>query len=491
MAESGARRKEQAANVKMNGHAVNLTNETGFSLSNDRKFVGGDSSGNRSKKRERRHIYHDILPLKVEPVGGSACNSNHHNQENINEELKTCNMPSAMSHHEPDCLLVKPAIPPKPKYILRDKKVRHVYQSIDVIATSKSVTASPPPLPCKPPRLQRNKGKNADSPPPLPPRVVNEDAIRQRHKLDKEYFENLRKSVDDELLGLAEEHDLPVPLNAPNTQNMQLQRFDYGAHSPPLNLNNARLHPYDTTARRHSLPVYESISDENTDGVQEFASRAYFDDPNREMGTYNEIESSQVNLAKNFQLLKRCGWYWGNMTWQEAEELLSKRDGDGAFLMRDSQDPRHLLTLTVRSTTETLHHVRVEYSEGKFQLYEPGRTVSQSTAQCVRHQNIEQFINLAVKHSVSGSFLYFLKPKNMGEPPVQIRFLSPVSRLARVKSLKYLCRMTIRECVVADLISNMQVPPRIQQYLKAGPYYDRNEEMDVGYGPLEVNFDNE
>lgn len=59
------------------------------------------------------------------------------------------------------------------------------------------------------------------------------------------------------------------------------------------------------------------------------------------------------------------------------------------------------------------------------------------------------------------------------------RLLTPISRFAKVKSLKYLCRLTIREIVVADLIAALPVPPRLQQYLKAGPYYDANEEQDI------------
>lgn len=33
--------------------------------------------------------------------------------------------------------------------------------------------------------------------------------------------------------------------------------------------------------------------------------------------------------------------------------------------MRDSQNPLHLLTVTVRSAINTIHHIRVEYLNGK------------------------------------------------------------------------------------------------------------------------------
>lgn len=445
-------------------------------------------------KRERRHVYHDIVPLKSDirrdekDNVGATCNK-------ILEE--GCSSQTQVSYNSgyevKHAKSVKPAIPPKPKYILRDKRQRHVYQTIDLM--SNNPQKIPPPLPNKPFRLHQARDVEPP-PPPLPPRVVNEEAVKQRHKLDQEYFANLRKSVDEHLLELAEDNDLPVPIQS----NVRLdhtpgtRRFNYGAHSPPLNFND--IEPtFDISTRRHSLPLYESIQDIDSHTAAEppdrppLPARILPNENNSE--TYDNITSPELSLgedigttniphaklAQNLLLLKRCGWYWGNMTWQEAEALLEKKEGEGAFLMRDSQNPLHLLTITVRSTTNTIHHIRVEYCEGKFQLYEPGRTVSRSAAQCVRHSNVEQFIKLAVKHSISGSFLYFLKPKNMGEPPVQIRLLTPISRLANVKSLKYLCRMTIRNCVVKELIPSIPLPMRIQQYLMSGPYYDSDEDI--------------
>lgn len=425
------------------------------------RTLGDNLTRNSLKKRERRHVYHDIAPLKT----GSR--NSHFDDRNV---VNGCEEGT-----QSRSVLIKPEIPPKPKYILRDKKTRHVYQSINLSNASETVFA-PPPLPFKPPRLQRLKLAPGETPPPLPPRVLNQQAIQQRQRLDHEYFENLRKSVDEELLGLAEQHDLPVPLNFPVLNDMQPSRFEYGAHSPPLNLYNASEDRPIPARRRHSLPLQE-LTDHDVQ-IHSLSSRPTTCSNNLDSEARTIGNSSETNLANNFILLKHCGWYWGNMNWQEAEEMIAKNASNGAFLVRDSQDPRHLLAITVRSTTSTLHHIRVEYCEGKFQLYEQGGGVSQSTAQCVRHSNIQQFVNLAVKHSISGSFLYFLKPRNMGEPPVQIQLLTPTSRFAKVKSLKYICRLTIREIVVPDLIAALPVPPSIQLYLKAGPYYDAIEEQD-------------
>ena len=36
----------------------------------------------------------------------------------------------------------------------------------------------------------------------------------------------------------------------------------------------------------------------------------------------------------------------------------------GLFLIRDSQDPLHILTVTVRTDVDMIRHIRVEYTEG-------------------------------------------------------------------------------------------------------------------------------
>lgn len=58
----------------------------------------------------------------------------------------------------------------------------------------------------------------------------------------------------------------------------------------------------------------------------------------------------------------QCGWYWGPMTWEDAEMKL-KGKADGSFLVRDSSDPRYILSLSFRSQGVT-HHTRMEHYRG-------------------------------------------------------------------------------------------------------------------------------
>ncbi|KAL0181445.1 hypothetical protein M9458_023851, partial [Cirrhinus mrigala] len=54
-----------------------------------------------------------------------------------------------------------------------------------------------------------------------------------------------------------------------------------------------------------------------------------------------------------------CGWYWGPMNWEDAEMKLRGKP-DGSFLVRDSSDPRYILSLSFRSQGVT-HHTRMEH----------------------------------------------------------------------------------------------------------------------------------
>ena len=38
----------------------------------------------------------------------------------------------------------------------------------------------------------------------------------------------------------------------------------------------------------------------------------------------------------------------------------------GLFLLRDSQDPLHILAVTVRTDTDVIRHIRLEYTNGKY-----------------------------------------------------------------------------------------------------------------------------
>ncbi|POI23448.1 hypothetical protein CIB84_012804, partial [Bambusicola thoracicus] len=98
----------------------------------------------------------------------------------------------------------------------------------------------------------------------------------------------------------------------------------------------------------------------------------------------------------------QCGWYWGPMNWEDAEMKL-KGKPDGSFLVRDSSDPRYILSLSFRSQGIT-HHTRMEHYRGTFSLWCHPKFED-------RCQSVVEFIKRAIMHSKNGKFLYFLRSR--------------------------------------------------------------------------------
>ncbi|CAJ0595259.1 unnamed protein product [Cylicocyclus nassatus] len=64
--------------------------------------------------------------------------------------------------------------------------------------------------------------------------------------------------------------------------------------------------------------------------------------------------------AKRLAELKACPWYWGDLSWRNAEKLLLLCE-EGSFLVRDSHSENHLFTISYKHGNKVLHS-RVEIS---------------------------------------------------------------------------------------------------------------------------------
>uniref|UniRef100_A0A4W3JAP8 Suppressor of cytokine signaling 7 n=1 Tax=Callorhinchus milii TaxID=7868 RepID=A0A4W3JAP8_CALMI len=173
-------------------------------------------------------------------------------------------------------------------------------------------------------------------------------------------------------------------------------------------------------------------------------------------------------FAASLRELEKCGWYWGPMNWDDAEMKL-KGKPDGSFLVRDSSDPRYILSLSFRSQGIT-HHTRMEHYRGTFSLWCHPKFED-------RCQSVVEFIERAIIHSKNGKFLYFLRSRVPGLPPTPVQLLYPVSRFSNVKSLQHLCRFRIRQLVRIDHIPELPLPKPLISYLRKFYYYDPEEEM--------------
>ncbi|NWT56318.1 SOCS7 protein, partial [Erythrocercus mccallii] len=174
------------------------------------------------------------------------------------------------------------------------------------------------------------------------------------------------------------------------------------------------------------------------------------------------------SFAASLRELEKCGWYWGPMNWEDAEMKL-KGKADGSFLVRDSSDPRYILSLSFRSQGIT-HHTRMEHYRGTFSLWCHPKFED-------RCQSVVEFIKRAIMHSKNGKFLYFLRSRVPGLPPTPVQLLYPVSRFSNVKSLQHLCRFRIRQLVRIDHIPELPLPKPLISYIRKFYYYDPQEEQ--------------
>lgn len=170
-------------------------------------------------------------------------------------------------------------------------------------------------------------------------------------------------------------------------------------------------------------------------------------------------EEQALDFATSIQRVKDYGWYWGPISSEAAEKVLSN-EPDGSFLVRDSSDDHYIFSLTFK-LNNCVRHVRIEHDQGNF-----------SFGSCTKFksQTIVEFIENAVEHSRSGRYLFFLHRRPV-IGPVRVQLLHPVSRFKQVQSLQHMCRFVIHKMVRRDLIPSLPLPRRIIDYLNTPHYY--------------------
>ncbi|XP_033728998.1 uncharacterized protein LOC117318106 [Pecten maximus] len=182
----------------------------------------------------------------------------------------------------------------------------------------------------------------------------------------------------------------------------------------------------------------------------------------------NPEEASQRDFMESMRQLKDCGWYWGPLSWDEAEIKLMNKP-DGSFLVRDSSDDRYILSLSFNMQGR-VHHTRIEHHKGKFSFWSQPDSHGKAT--------IREFIEQCVKNSRNGQFLYFIRPSGPGSPPMPVHLLHPVSRYKQMQSLQHMCRFQILQKVRRDHIDTLPIPTQIKNYLKDPQYYVEYLEED-------------
>lgn len=169
-------------------------------------------------------------------------------------------------------------------------------------------------------------------------------------------------------------------------------------------------------------------------------------------GPAEEPTPEAARLAKALRELSHTGWYWGNMTVNEAKEKL-KEAPEGTFLIRDSSHSDYLLTISVKTSAGPTN-LRIEYQDGKFRL---------DSIICVKSK-LKQFDS--VVHLID-YYVQMCKDKRTGpEAPrngtVHLYLTKPLYTSA--PPLQHLCRLTINKCT--GTIWGLPLPTRLKDYLE-------------------------
>jgi len=172
-----------------------------------------------------------------------------------------------------------------------------------------------------------------------------------------------------------------------------------------------------------------------------------------------DIEADNIDFAASIEKVKDHGWYWGPLSGEAAERILSG-EPDGSFVVRDSSDHHYIFSLTFK-LNGFVRHVRIEHDQGNFSF---------GSFTKFKSNTIVDFIENAVEHSRSGRYLFFLHRRPV-LGPMRVQLLHPVSRFKRVQSLQHLCRYIIVKHVRKDHLDQLPVPSRIKNYLNTPFYY--------------------
>lgn len=184
-------------------------------------------------------------------------------------------------------------------------------------------------------------------------------------------------------------------------------------------------------------------------------------------------EKERNGLLETITALPSCGYYYGNITVQEAETLL-KNEPNGAFLIRDSSDsdnPRDIYTITFK-VRNCFGSVRIDYAKGFFSLSleDPGlpmfTTLMGLVSYCLERSTVhKQPVCVLTGHTQNNN--------------VNLYLTKPVSRHTRMHSLMHLCRGAVHKYVTVDKLPQLGLPARlVQYYMKNNPYFDEQLSYD-------------
>uniref|UniRef100_A0A7I4XS06 tRNA modification GTPase TrmE n=1 Tax=Haemonchus contortus TaxID=6289 RepID=A0A7I4XS06_HAECO len=174
--------------------------------------------------------------------------------------------------------------------------------------------------------------------------------------------------------------------------------------------------------------------------------------------TFHSSPSSSSRFSswvKRLAELKTCPWYWGDLSWKNAEKLLLLCE-DGSFLVRDSHSDNHLFTVSYKYSGK-VYHSRVEISGQHIHLGAPfSMERPESIADLLKHA-------IQVSYGRERDILMYRRGDEADSSEIRLQY--PLSRLSLLPRLQYLCRLKIRLAVRDDQLSSLPLPPNLLAYV--------------------------
>ena len=172
----------------------------------------------------------------------------------------------------------------------------------------------------------------------------------------------------------------------------------------------------------------------------------------RRSGLMSQKRLNRVSLSHILRQLKMCGWYWGDLSSDEAEDVL-RNTREGSFILRDSADACHLFTLSLKAHNLVVS-VRVAFSRGQFKLDSFHQEDS---------PGFENMVDLVDYYLADRKRMFYVTVPEMGEFAVSL--LHPVWK--EVPTLQHLCRRCIvQRCRTAEELHSLPLPPHLVRYLQ-------------------------
>ncbi|CAG0925176.1 unnamed protein product [Notodromas monacha] len=166
-------------------------------------------------------------------------------------------------------------------------------------------------------------------------------------------------------------------------------------------------------------------------------------------------------IAATQSRLRESGFYYEGVSWQEAIDLLANKP-EGTFLVRDSQDPRFLFSLSVQ-TKRGPTSVRIHYDDGLFS-FDAVRKMARAVP---RKKCVVDLVDFYVSVCDSDRLKCHVWLDKNGDTFDHVRLRAPLKH--RVAPLKHAARLALNRAAVTKADLAKVLPASLKLYLEEYP----------------------